>query len=110
MTTAAMNRLEIKIIRLPVWVLPLAAAAAVALVALAGVLGFGLLLLMSPIILVAGAVHMLRGRRGTKPVERPWQRPKRDPRLSNPPVIEGEYEVIDERSPKPAPQPRTDKP
>lgn len=99
MAAATHDRFEIKLVQLPGWAIPLAAAAAVAIVALAGVVGFGILLLMSPIILGTAAAHVIRNRGKSTPVApRPW--PKRP--LSTPPrepiVIDGEYEVVDGRA------------
>ncbi len=105
MSASAMNRLEIKIVHLPSWCVPLAAAASVALIALAGFIGFGVLLLMSPIILAAGVIHLLRRPQSLEPVQRPWpERTHRsnapqETRSVEPVVIDGEYEVVEERNP-----------
>lgn len=96
MTTTAFDRFEVKIFRIPVWALPIAAAAAVALIALAGVFSFGLLLLMSPIILVAGAIHHLKHRHRDRDEQPLWPTKDRPARPTGPLVIDGEYEVIDE--------------
>lgn len=80
MVATAHDNFEIRVVRIPQWLLPLVAAVAVALVGLAGLFGFGLLLLVSPLILVAGIVHSLK--RFRKPGEqppRPWRRSSERP-------------------------------
>lgn len=96
MATTTHDRFEIKLVQLPGWAIPLAAAAGLAIVALAGVVGFGILLLMSPIILGVGAAQAIRNRRTSMPVApRPWpQRPQATPPRA-PIVIEGDFEVVD---------------
>lgn len=98
MTAATHDNFEIRIVVLPRWLLPLAAAAAVALVGLAGLFGFGLLLLVSPLILAAGVVQYLKAFR------KPWEQPPPPKRTSYEPplrptrsiVIDGDYVVLDE--------------
>lgn len=105
MSASAMNRLEIKAVRLPSWAVPLGAAAGVAVIALAGFIGFGVLLLMSPIILAAGVVQLLRRPRALEPVQRAWPERRHEPNVAKetrpvePVVINGEYEVVEERNP-----------
>ena len=109
MNAAGMHRFEIKVMRLPVWTLLVPITVAVVLLALAGIIGIGLLLLVSPIVLVAAAAHRLRGRRATEPTIRPRSRTDSQSRPRTPPVIEGEYQVIDERPARPVPPPDADK-
>ena len=95
-TTTTHNRFEIKYIQLPGWVIPLAAAAAVALVALAGVVGLSILLLMSPIILFVGVAKAVRNRRKNKSAPpRPWPQRPQATRPRAPIILEGVYEVFD---------------
>lgn len=95
MATTAHDRFEIKLVQLPGWAIPLAAAAGLAIVALAGVVGFGLLLLMSPIILGVGAAQMIRNRRKSAEVtSRPWPDKSKPSQSPTPIVIDGDYEVV----------------
>ncbi|MFM9939359.1 MAG: hypothetical protein ACKVP7_07675 [Hyphomicrobiaceae bacterium] len=97
MTASTFDRLEIKVVRLPVWAAPLAAAVGIALVGLVGVLGFGLLLLISPIVLVAGVARFFKHRPPTVPTDlsdRAWPGPQKPARPAQPIVIDGEYEVV----------------
>ncbi len=110
MATTTHDRFEIKLIQLPGWAIPLAAAAGVAIVALAGVVGLGILLLMSPIILGVGAAQAIRNRRKSTPATpRPWpQRPQAAPPRA-PIVIEGDYEVVDNNGRRTEPKTSNDK-
>lgn len=106
MTTAAVNGLQIKVVRLPTWALLVAGIAAVVLVAFAGLVGLGVLLVLSPIVLVAAIVHQLRVGSAAESVNGGWPRPNR-PRPTAPLIIEGEYEVIDEPREGHVPRPDT---
>lgn len=99
MSAATHDNFEIRVVRIPQWLLPLAAATAVALVGLAGLFGFGLLLLASPLILAAGLVHSLKAFR--KPAEQPLRPSRRKSsdrptRPERPIVIDGDYVVLDD--------------
>ena len=96
MTATISDRFEIKVVKLPTWIVPVIAAGAVALVALAGVIGFGVLLLMSPIILVAGAANLLKNRKSAATPEPLWPVKNRPARPASSQVIDGDYEVVDD--------------
>lgn len=91
------DRFEVKLVLPPGWALLLTTAAGILIVALAAVVGFGSLLLMLPIIVGVGAAQGLRNRRSGVPAP-----PRRWPPLpistppSDPIVIDGEYEVIND--------------
>ena len=107
MTASAFDRIEVKVVRLPVWAAPLAAAVGIALVGLAGVLGFGLLLLLSPIMLVAAVAQFFKRRRSREPADRSdrnWPRPQKPAQPAQPLVIEGEYEVVGNERTTPVPK------
>jgi hypothetical protein len=99
-----MNRFEVKVVRLPAWAPLVVTAVGLVLLLLAGFIGLGLLLLLSPIMLVAAGLHRLRGRRATQPMRRAWTRPDGRPPPRPPPVIDGEYQVLDERPARKAPR------
>jgi hypothetical protein len=96
MSVATHDNFKIRVVRIPQWLLPLAAAAAVVLVGLLGLFGLGLLLLASPLILAAGLVHSLKAFR--KPAEQPLRpsRRKSSDRPERPIFIDGDYVVLDD--------------
>ena len=92
-----MYRFEIKLNHIPTCTLVVVGAIAATLTAVLAFLGAALLLLISPVILLAKAANRLNSHRHT--VTSPHRWPDNEPqarRNTTPPTIDGEYEVIDD--------------
>ena len=92
-----MHRFEIKLNHIPTCTLVVVGAIAATLTAVLAFLGAVLLLLISPVILLAKAANQLNSHRHT--VTSPHRWPDNEPkarRNTTPPTIDGEYEVIDD--------------
>lgn len=98
MTASTIGDFEIRVVHIPQVLVPLAIAAAVALVGLAALFGIALLLIMSPLIFFAVLVRYLR--RLANPEAAPahqwntWS--DRRSRTGQPIVIDGDCIVLDE--------------
>src|SRR5258705_11783570 len=91
-----MQRFEIKLTRIPTWILVVVVALAAIQAAVVGFVGATLLLLMSPLLLIAGAATQHNGGRQTVTPIRPSPNNGLRSRRSAPPIIDGEYQVIDD--------------
>ncbi len=89
---------------LPSWALLLTAATALTVVAFAGVLWLGLLILITPILVVASGLSRLRRKQAPAPLRRTEFRRQWPNPVHRPLIIEGDYVVVGE-GPKPTRDP-----
>jgi len=106
MTRTLFDNVSIRSYRIPSWSLILIAAVAFVVVAVTGLLWLSVLILMTPILLVASGLQRLRHSQQPVPMKRKEPRNEKPARVQWPLIIEGDYVVVDEE-PKPTRVPPT---
>jgi hypothetical protein len=80
------GRVRVRLLRMPLWIAVLTAAALLAVLVTIAIVAFGVFLIVFPTLVIAGALFRLFGR------GRMW--PADHGSVSHPTIIEGEYRVI----------------
>lgn len=95
MNRSKRERIDFKVVRLPAWAAPIIAIAGFAILILGGLLGLGLLLLLVPVLLVAGIARRWGGP-SVRNVDIGQGGGKEHKGSDLGKVIEGDYRVIDD--------------
>ena len=95
MSVRTMQRYEFRSIRLPGWTIPIVIIAALALIALAGFFSFILALLIVPLLLIGVVLNSTLRRIKWPTPSTEWPRHRNASKHGVPPIIEGEYEVVE---------------